>query len=160
MVGLVQPLRLSVEPCEIEQKGPRTNTEQCRLPPSIQNASTVILPPPTGYESGVSFRFGPRFFRAAHVSCTCIFSRVNRCTCAAHVCATIPARGCRFSARVHVRGVRAHGKDSCWIVTLASGGAVHGGEQAVVSSAAISIRDSKPKPAEIIRQRFCYCVTG
>jgi len=44
MVGLVQPLCLSVEPCEIEQKGPRTNTEQCRLPPSIQNTPTVILP--------------------------------------------------------------------------------------------------------------------
>jgi hypothetical protein len=56
------------------------------------------------------------------------------------------------AARVPARGVRAYGKDSCWIVTLASGGAVHGGEQAVVSSAAISIRDSKPKPAEIIRQ--------
>jgi hypothetical protein len=63
-------------------------------------------------------------------------------------------------ARVPARAVRAHGKDSCWIVTLASGGAVHRGEQAVVSSAANSIKDSKPKPAEIIRQRFCYCVTG
>jgi hypothetical protein len=63
-------------------------------------------------------------------------------------------------ARVPARGVRAHGKDSCWIVTLASGGAVHRGEQAVVLSAAISIKDSKPKPAEFIRQRFCYCVTG
>jgi len=30
-------------------------------------------------------------------------------------------------ARVPALGVRAHGKDSCWIVTLASGGAVHGG---------------------------------
>ena len=52
-------------------------------------------------------------------------------------------------ARVPARAVRAHGKDSCWIVTLASGGAVHGGEQAVVSSAAISIKNSKPKPAEL-----------
>ena len=41
-------MRLSVESCRIEQKGPRTNTEQCRLPPSIQNASTVILPPAHG----------------------------------------------------------------------------------------------------------------
>ena len=47
-----------------------------------------------------AFHFGPRLFRAAHVSCTCIFSRVNRCTWAAHVCPTIPARGCRFSARI------------------------------------------------------------
>jgi len=44
----------------------------------------------TGFESGVPFCFRLRLFRAAHVSCTCIFSRVNRCTCAAHVCATIP----------------------------------------------------------------------
>jgi hypothetical protein len=64
------------------------------------------------------------------------------------------------AARVPARGVRAHGKDSCWIVTLTSGGAVHRGEQAVVSSAAISIKDSKPKPAEFIQQRFCYRVTG
>jgi hypothetical protein len=42
-VRLVQPLHLNVESCEIEQKDPRTNTEQYRLPPSIQNASTVIL---------------------------------------------------------------------------------------------------------------------
>jgi hypothetical protein len=109
MVGSVQPLRLSVEPCRIEQKGPRTNTEQCRLPPSIQNASMVILPPPTGYESGVPFRFRSRFFRAVHVSCTCIFSRVNRCTCAAHVCATIPACGCLFSARIGCTCARTSG---------------------------------------------------
>ncbi len=38
-----------------------------------------------------------------------------------------------LAARVPARD----GKDSCWIVTLTSGGAVHGGEQAVVSSAAI-----------------------
>src|ERR1035437_6144177 len=43
MVGLVQPLRLSVESCEIEQKSPRTNTEQCRLPPAIQNALETVL---------------------------------------------------------------------------------------------------------------------
>src|ERR1039458_7612964 len=49
MVGLVQPLCRSVESCEIEQKGPRTNTEQCRLPPTIQNTSTVILPPAHGF---------------------------------------------------------------------------------------------------------------
>jgi len=43
----------SVESCEIEQKGPRTNTEQCRLPPSIQNVSEAVLQSATGYESGV-----------------------------------------------------------------------------------------------------------
>ena len=48
MVGVVQPLCRSVELCEIEQKSPRTNPEQCRLSPSIQNASTVILPPAHG----------------------------------------------------------------------------------------------------------------
>jgi len=48
MVGLVQRLYLSVEPCEIEQKGPRTNTKQCGLPQGIQNVSTVILPPAHG----------------------------------------------------------------------------------------------------------------
>ena len=51
-------------------------------------------------------------------------------------------------ARVPARGVRAHGKDSCWIVTLASGGAVHGGDQAVVSSAVISIRAIFAQPLE------------
>jgi len=44
MVGSVQPLCLSVESCEIEQKGPRTNAKQCRLPPAIQNTSETILP--------------------------------------------------------------------------------------------------------------------
>ena len=48
MVGLVQPLRLSVESCEIEQKGPRTNAEQCRLPQGIQNTSETVLPPNYG----------------------------------------------------------------------------------------------------------------
>jgi hypothetical protein len=48
MVGSVQPLHLSVESCEIEQKSPRTNTKPYRLPPSIQNASTAILPPAHG----------------------------------------------------------------------------------------------------------------
>ena len=43
MVGLVQPLRLSVESCEIEQKGPRTNPEQYRLPPAIQNVPEIVL---------------------------------------------------------------------------------------------------------------------
>ena len=43
MVGLVQPLRLSVEPCEIEQKGPRTNPEQYRQPPAIQNVPETVL---------------------------------------------------------------------------------------------------------------------
>jgi len=44
MVGLVQPLHLSVEPCEIEQKGPRTNTERYRLPTAIQNTPETVLP--------------------------------------------------------------------------------------------------------------------
>ena len=44
MVGAVQPLRLSVEPCRIEQKGPRTNPEQYSLPPSIQNMPQAVLP--------------------------------------------------------------------------------------------------------------------
>jgi hypothetical protein len=35
MVGSVWPLSLRVESCKIEQKGPRTNPEQCRLPPAI-----------------------------------------------------------------------------------------------------------------------------
>ena len=76
----------------------------------------------------------------------------------AHLRNNSPARLpllCTYRLHVcpHVGYVRdTHGKDSCWIVTLASGGAVHRGEQAVVSSAAISIKDSKPKPAEIIRQ--------
>ena len=48
MVGLVQPLSLSVELCQIEQKGPRTNTEQCRLPPSIQNTPETVLQPNHG----------------------------------------------------------------------------------------------------------------
>jgi hypothetical protein len=36
-------LRLSVESCEIEQKGPRTNTEQCRLPLAIQITPEAVL---------------------------------------------------------------------------------------------------------------------
>jgi len=44
MVGSAQLLRLSVEPCEIEQKSPWTNTEQCRLPPAIQNTPETVLP--------------------------------------------------------------------------------------------------------------------
>ena len=62
------------------------------------------------------FVSGRVFFRAAHVSCTCIFSRVNRCTCAAHVCATIPARGCRFSARIGCTCARTWG--TCGIRTV------------------------------------------
>jgi hypothetical protein len=62
MVGLVQPLSLSVEPCEIEQKSPRTNTERYRLPPAIQNEPETVLQSATGYESGVSFRFQQDFF--------------------------------------------------------------------------------------------------
>jgi hypothetical protein len=42
------PLRLSVDPCEIEQKGPRTNPEQCRLPPAIQNTPETVSPPAHG----------------------------------------------------------------------------------------------------------------
>jgi hypothetical protein len=68
MVGSVQPLRLSVEPCEIEQKGPRTNTEKCRLP----QVSKIRLRPscnrPAGFESGGPFCFCPPLFRAALVS--------------------------------------------------------------------------------------------
>jgi len=62
MVGLVWPLCLSVEPCKIEQKRPRTSTEQCRLPP----VSKIRLKPsdhlPTGYKSDGLFRFRPDFF--------------------------------------------------------------------------------------------------
>lgn len=43
MVGSVQPLCPRVEPCEIEQKGPRTTPEQCRLPPAIQNTPETVL---------------------------------------------------------------------------------------------------------------------
>ena len=66
----------------------------------------------TGYESSVPFRFQPCLFRAAHVSGTCIFSRANRCTWAAHVCATIPRARlhllCTYRLHVcpHVRYVR------------------------------------------------------
>jgi hypothetical protein len=48
MVGSVWPLSLRVELCEIEQKGPRTNPEQCRLPPAIQNMPETVLPPAHG----------------------------------------------------------------------------------------------------------------
>jgi hypothetical protein len=109
MVGSVQPLCLSVELCRIEQKGPRTNTEQCRLPPSVQNASMVILPPPTGYESGV---LSGRYFCAAPGGTS---SRVI----SRHFDQAISAQ--------HIEKV----KLGC-----------------------------TPKPAEFIRQRFCYCVTG
>jgi len=47
MVGLVQPLCRSVEPCEIEQKGPRTKPgANAACPRLSKNASTVI--PATG----------------------------------------------------------------------------------------------------------------
>jgi hypothetical protein len=49
-------------------------------------------------------------------------------------------------ARVPARGVRAHGKDSCWIVTLASGGAVH---RASSRNGKNSTLTCKPKPAEL-----------
>jgi hypothetical protein len=41
-----------------------------------------------------------RVYSAPRTSPARAFSRVNRCTCAAHVCATIPPLGCRFSARI------------------------------------------------------------
>jgi len=50
MVRLVQPLCRSVEPCEIEQKSPRTNPEQCRLPPGYPKYA------------GDSFAIGPLVF--------------------------------------------------------------------------------------------------
>jgi len=44
MVESIWPLCLSVKPCQIEQKSPRTNTEHCHLSPTIQNGSETILP--------------------------------------------------------------------------------------------------------------------
>ena len=44
MVGSVWPLSLRVELCEIEQKSPRTNPEQCRLPQTTQNTPETVLP--------------------------------------------------------------------------------------------------------------------
>ena len=80
---------------------------------------------------------------AFHFVSNRVYSAPRTSPARAFLCAPIDVRGLRTfarqfpravaaslhvsAARVPARGVRAHGKDSCWIVTLASGGAVHGG---------------------------------
>jgi hypothetical protein len=88
----------------VRDRTERPQDEHAAMPPAPVYLNCVYGHSATGPRvMNTAFHFvSGRVFCAAHVSCTCIFSRVNRCTCAAHVCATIPARGCRFSARVHV----------------------------------------------------------
>ena len=53
MVGLVQPLCLSVEPCEIEQKGPGRTRSNAACPRLSKMRLRSFCHRPTVYESGV-----------------------------------------------------------------------------------------------------------